>query len=269
VPPQAYYSESHLDTLGICVFLAMVRHSDPANSIVVLDDVVTSVDNSHLRRFIEMLQDVAGEFGQLIITTHYRHWRDQFKRNNSSNVQFIELSKWTLRDGLRPAETKLDIDELRGLLGQAPLPRRDVAIRAGVFLEQILDSLALHYEFKLPRRAEPNYDLAMLTDAASKPSKHINTAVVSEGTAGEPAQLKPLLDAVMPLRRIRNEVGAHHNDAGAEWSDDDVLRFGETTLKIAEALLCGGCGEMPAQNKTGAFWQCRCGGLRMNPFEIP
>ena len=55
IPPQAYYSESHLDTLGICVFLALAKYFMTDNTIVVLDDVVTSVDGPHLDRFMRLL----------------------------------------------------------------------------------------------------------------------------------------------------------------------------------------------------------------------
>lgn len=75
VQPQTYYSESHLDTLGVCVFLALAKKYSDDNTIVILDDVITSVDQSHMTRFINMLHDEAGKFNQLIITTHYRPWK--------------------------------------------------------------------------------------------------------------------------------------------------------------------------------------------------
>ena len=48
LPVQAYYSESHLDTLGICVFLALAKFFKTENTIVILDDILTSVDGPHL-----------------------------------------------------------------------------------------------------------------------------------------------------------------------------------------------------------------------------
>lgn len=40
LPPHAYFSESHLDSLGLCIFLALAGRSDAANTIVVMDDVL-------------------------------------------------------------------------------------------------------------------------------------------------------------------------------------------------------------------------------------
>ena len=50
IQPQAYYSDSHLDTLGVCVFLALTKRYADDSRIVVLDDVFTSVDQHHLGR---------------------------------------------------------------------------------------------------------------------------------------------------------------------------------------------------------------------------
>ena len=273
VPPQAYYSESHLDTLGICVFLAMVKHTRDKDCIVVLDDVLTSVDSSHLHRFIEMVQEVAADFGQLILTTHYRHWYDRFKRRGGGNLQFIELSSWSLNDGLRPAEAKFEIDSLKQMLMQSPFPRQELTGKAGVFLEQILDALALHYGLRLPRMDTPRYTLAQLLDAATKPSKSVYTESRSEGVTDTYKQIKlePLIKALYPYRDIRNEVGAHYNQAGAEWSNEDVRRFAELTIQTGEMLLCPHCGEIPARNKNGSWWQCSCKTheYRLYPYTIP
>lgn len=273
VPPQAYYSESHLDTLGICVFLAMVKHTRDKDCVVVLDDVVTSVDSSHLHRFIEMLQEVADDFSQLILTTHYRHWYDRFKRRGGGNLQFIELSPWSLGDGLRPAEASFEIASLNQMLAQSPFPRQEATAKAGVFLEQLFDALALHYELRLPRMDAPRYTLPQLLDAATKPSKLIYTEVWPEGatSADQQTRLKPLIKALHPYRDIRNEVGAHFNEAGAEWSNEDVRKFVELTIQVAEALLCSHCGEMPSRNKSGSWWQCSCKSHqhRLHPLSSP
>jgi len=78
-PPQAYFSDSHLDTLGLCVFLALARRETPGEAILVLDDVLGSMDEPHVERLIEMLYEKAGKFRQSIITTHYRPWREKFR----------------------------------------------------------------------------------------------------------------------------------------------------------------------------------------------
>src|SRR5690606_11253625 len=68
VTPQSVYSESHLDTLGICVFIALAKRYGAENSILILDDVVMSVDENHLDRFIELLHDDCAGFAHILIT---------------------------------------------------------------------------------------------------------------------------------------------------------------------------------------------------------
>lgn len=99
LPPQAYYSESHLDTLGICVFLALAKRFRTERTLVILDDVVTSVDGPHVERFMAMLQAQAPHLNQVIITTHERPWANRFRHDPS--VALVELGEWSLEDGIR------------------------------------------------------------------------------------------------------------------------------------------------------------------------
>ncbi|MFN0072129.1 MAG: AAA family ATPase [Chloroflexota bacterium] len=103
LPPQAYYSESHLDTLGICVFLALARRFKTDRSIVILDDVVTSVDGPHVDRFMAMLQSQAQDFNQLIITTHEHTWAARYR--GLSDIAVMELGGWSLERGVRIVQT--------------------------------------------------------------------------------------------------------------------------------------------------------------------
>jgi wobble nucleotide-excising tRNase len=101
-PPQAYFSDSHLETLGLCVFLALAALDEPEETILVLDDVMASVDEPHVERLIEMLSAEAFGFRHVIMTTHYRPWRDKFRSGwlRGSQCQFLELGPWSPQDGM-------------------------------------------------------------------------------------------------------------------------------------------------------------------------
>lgn len=117
ITPQSVYSESHLDTLGICIFLALAKKYSTGDTILVLDDVVMSVDDKHLDRFIDLLHDEEKHFGQIIITTHYRPWRERYRNNRApaGNVQFMELRNWTKENGIRVFNSKIILAELKQL----------------------------------------------------------------------------------------------------------------------------------------------------------
>jgi len=265
IPPQAYYSESHLDTLGLCVFLAMaMRDTDP---IVILDDVFTSVDDAHLGRTLELLHDEAKNVGHLIITTHYRAWRDRYKyaRGPVAQTQLIELLPWAHNLGIRHAKTRPSVNELRENLAKEPLDRIGVAARAGILLEALLDDLTLRYHCRMPRAAELNYTLGELFGGIdSKLQRALRVAKPNGETA-----LQPLIEKLSSMSFLRNKVGAHFNLSGSNISDIEVRSFAETTLAFADTVVCENCGELPRREKTGGSWQCTCGSTRLIPLLKP
>ncbi|NNN05572.1 MAG: AAA family ATPase [Elusimicrobia bacterium] len=275
VPPQAYYSESHLDTLGVCIFLALTKKFGGKDLIVVLDDVVTSVDAPHMGRFLDMLLDQAEHFGEIIVATHYRPWLERVRhaRGPSAQVQIVHLSHWTLAHGIRPGVAKLAIQDLRDSMKTAPLDRQAVASKAGVFLESLLDQLALIYECRVPRRPEPEYTLGELLDCFNKKLRAaLKCEVLVAGKVAKEIALKPILDGISGTEWIRNQVGCHWNTAGADVPDKDVLAFADKTIQLAEALICAACGSLPTKRKAGAYLQCRCTGdegLHLVPSESP
>jgi len=78
-PPQAYFSQSHLDTLGLCVFLALAARDRADETVLILDDVLGSVDEPHVERVIGMIYEVSAGFQHTIVTTHYRPWREKYR----------------------------------------------------------------------------------------------------------------------------------------------------------------------------------------------
>ena len=260
----------------MCLFLALAKRFNDGNTIVVLDDVLTSVDQVHTGRFMNMLHDAAADFSQLIITTHYRPWRDRYKyaRGPAGNVQLIELLHWSLPRGIRHARTKLSVEELQDYLWKEPLDRQIVSSKAGILLESILDHVALLYECSLPRRPEPEYTLGDLIDCiGGKLRKVLRVEMMRQDADNwvmeSEVWLAPVLSTLAGITWIRNQVGCHWNTAGQEVGEPEVQEFTRTTIQLAEILICGNCGEMPRTEKDGAYRKCRCGGKRLYPMDNP
>lgn len=107
--PRAFGSDGHLDSLGLCIFLAFVRRFNGDWPLLVLDDVVSSVDTAHKQRVSTLLFE---EFGdrQLFITTHDSRWfndlrRAQAQAGRETSTRNLVIDSWSLRDGpaIRPA----------------------------------------------------------------------------------------------------------------------------------------------------------------------
>src|SRR5215475_7136875 len=108
VAPQAYFSESHLDTLGFCLWLAVAKLSSGGDAVVALDDVFTSVDSAHFTRILDLLMAECENFNQVIITTHSRQWRDRYAAQQipHDKTAFVELLSWTRGGGIRACEAR-------------------------------------------------------------------------------------------------------------------------------------------------------------------
>ncbi len=255
-PPASYYSEAHLDTLGLCVYLALARHSGQ-DSIIVLDDVLTSIDDAHLGRVIDLMHEEAGNFNQVIITTHFRAWRDKYRFHQApgNRIQLIQLHRWSLERGVRTSKDTFSNAELREWLDHEPFERQIVASKAGVLAEGLLDRLTEMYHCKLPRKADNTYSLVEL--ARSIDSKLKRELTIRRN--GQTVPLEPLINTVDSYAYVRNQVGAHYNPQGANVSDDDVRALGGAVFALAEALVCPVCGSMPTRAKAPLLFECSCG----------
>ncbi len=274
VPPQAYYSEAHLDTLGICIFIALAEKDAANDTLLVLDDVLTSADQDHVQRFIDMIHEEVKL--PVLITTHYRPWRERYRyaKGPVGNVQLIELLSWSKAKGIRHTKTKLEIDELRDLLRKEPIDRQTVASKSGVLLEAALREICLLYRCKLPLDAEGKHTLSeYLAGPDSRLKAVMKCIAVAQGsTAGTSSTtatcLKQYLDAIDATSIVRNLVGAHFNPEGMNLTDDEVRQFATATVALLDALVCKKCGELPRKNQ-GSYFTCGCKEQQLHPLTSP
>ncbi len=108
-PPRALHSEGHQDSMGLCLYLALnERLAQGALDIIVLDDVVMSVDADH-RRGICTLLNRFFPGRQFLITTHDRTWANQLKSEGVvTGRNSLEFCDWHIETGPRLNED-LDI----------------------------------------------------------------------------------------------------------------------------------------------------------------
>lgn len=272
VAPQAYFSESHLDTLGLCIFMALAKKYRTPETIVILDDVVTSVDSTHLERFIKLVEAECDHFNHTVITTHYRPWRERYRYHSSANAKmsFVELKGWTLKDGISVHTTRLAVDDLAQAVDPKSFDRQVVASKAGILLEGLFENLGLRYSLRMPLRQPPAYTLGDFMSAFdSKFLQQLRIERMDAGAVKETIGIKPLFDALRELAWIRNQVGAHFNLQGQEISDAEVKKFGEATLAFARALICPASGEVPNKNRKGMCWESAEGRTCMYPLTVP
>lgn len=99
-PPRLVLSESHLNSLGICLFLAAARELNRANGFLVLDDVVNSFDAGHRAQLAELLVQELSDF-QLIVLTHDPIWFDMLRRiAPAAGWEFRKIVGWSYDQGV-------------------------------------------------------------------------------------------------------------------------------------------------------------------------
>ncbi len=264
VPPQAYFSDSHLDTLGFCFWLAAAeREASAADTVLVLDDIFTSADAQHIGRLAQLIVDERNHFAQIILTTHQRLWLDIYRNSQGASglVELVELQRWTLDKGISSYKTRLAVRDLSDTLQALPFERRMIASKAGVLLEATLDFLALQHRCRVPRTADNSYVLRELLDGTKSLFKVLSIHRPSGGPDGPlpytDTSPRAITDALSNCAFVRNQVGAHYNISGLSIADADVEAFAKLVVDLVEALSCDTCGQIPGK-RTGTHIECSC-----------
>ena len=206
-------------------------------------------------------------FNQIILTTHYRRWRERYKfhRQPSSGIELIELHPlWSLEQGIRHSKTKLAIKDLENLKTQNPFDRQNACSKTGVFLERILDHITLLYRLKAPRKPDSSYTLGELIYCFS--NKFIEKMKVKKHTGSEILLSNTMKDLFSIAEPIRNQVGSHWNESGMDILDKEVISFLDITIKIGRNLICSECEGLPIKEKSDC-WNCSCGKTSLYPLK--
>ena len=143
---RAFLSEGHLDSLGLCIYLATVRMFNRSGSLLVLDDVLTSIDMDHRQRFAELLFEEFSDY-QIVLTTHDEYWfttlQSMVQARGDTGWAFQKISRWTLHGGPESAayentweyiEANLTEDSYRELGGPLRLVLEDFLKRVAAKL---------------------------------------------------------------------------------------------------------------------------------------
>ena len=276
-PPQAYFSQSHLDTLGLCVFLALAARDRATETVLILDDVLGSVDEPHVERVIGMIYEVSSGFQHTIVTTHYRPWRERYRwgwLKPGMPCQFVELTGWAIDDGIRIISSLPEVERLRALLGETPIDIQSVCSKAGVILEAALDYLTQKYECPVPRRHGAAYTLGDFLPAISSKLREALKVEMRKGItdpAAPPSStvaLKPVLEELARIAQARNAFGAHFKAISFELLDTDAIGFAKQVLELIDTLVCPDHG-WPSNSNSGSYWRNSGDTRRLHPLKRP
>jgi len=98
--PRALHSEGHQDSMGLCLYLALSKKiSEGKIKLIILDDVVMSIDSGHRRKVCKLLTEHFPD-NQFIITTHNRTWARQLRTDGVVKTKnMFEFKGWSVDTG--------------------------------------------------------------------------------------------------------------------------------------------------------------------------
>lgn len=157
--PRAFLSEGHLDSLGLCLFLATVRIFNPSGSLLVLDDVLTSIDREHRRRVGELLFQEFADY-QIVLTTHDEHWHDLLNTSARAwGIQgkwaFVKVEGWSVDSGPTLSEVDSSWEFVDAHLTEAVY--RELGGPFRLILEDFLKRTAAKLELKVQFKFDGKY----------------------------------------------------------------------------------------------------------------
>jgi DNA repair exonuclease SbcCD ATPase subunit len=263
--PRGYYSEGHVDSLGLCLFLALRRlhhKRNPEFALLVLDDVLHSVDGEHRRATADL---IFREFSdhQIVITTHDMLWFEQLKRASREHVKgrrFEErrIGAWSLDEGPIWGDHLSDREWLASVQANTARPA-DRVIKAGRMLEETLQHLCHNLAIAVPYNITGRYTLDPLWSAfASRASKHKEFNALASGVI---ATLKAYIPA-------RNSVGGHHNDWAQWFTPPEAKSLSEAALQLHQLTFCSACNAFIKRiPELDGVWSCK--GEHLKYLEKP
>jgi DNA repair exonuclease SbcCD ATPase subunit len=255
--PRAYYSDAHLDTLGLAIFLALrrwYRRQRPEFDLVVLDDVLTSVDTAHAVRLSELLLSDFRDY-QILLTTHDRIWfehlRDIQARCGVSQT-FVNkvIHKWTIEEGPDLREPEDERQALDRLITDGS--SEQIAVMAGRLLEHILQEMRYALRLSVQAKRGEQYEIGELWPAFYAAVKRDYPTLYGE--------TRETLDALDVRWPVRNWVGAHWNIWARNVSRNVAIEFARAVRDLFDRVFCTICRRFIAPSATPlGQLACRCG----------
>jgi energy-coupling factor transporter ATP-binding protein EcfA2 len=278
-PPHALHSEGHQDSMGLCLYLALAeRLSAGLIELVILDDVVMSVDADHRRNLCSLLSECFPD-RQFLITTHDRTWANQLKSEGIVGIrETLHFCNWSIDSG---PEVYYVADIMWGRIDTAlkedNVPSAAAQLRRGSeeFFGMVCDTLQVPVIYKLSGQCEFGDLLLPAMEQYRRLLKRAQKAARSWDNNEDVLKLQE-------IDSIRSEVykrtfaeqwavnpNVHYN-SWANFSPQDFRPVVEAFQDLYALFVCSNCGGMlrlATVDRKIASVRCNCGKVNWNLVE--
>lgn len=279
-PPGAYHSEGHQDGMGLCLYLALMKHLlGDSFTIAVLDDVLMSVDAGHRREVCKLLK-TAFPNTQFVLTTHDNVWLNHMRSSKLlEGKSSIIFRKWHVDQG--PCEWKntdvwAEIDE-----SVSKNEIREAAAQLRHYLEYVAAEWSALLGGRVEYRSDGRYELGALLPAAVSAMndlfKKAKNAAQSWGDNNRVEELSTLHDAfsnaviATNVEQWQINPSVHYNE-WANFQREDFTPVVSAYKKLELLFECPKCGDplyvVRSSNDKEAV-RCACSSVNFNLKSRP
>ena len=258
--PRGHYSEGHVDSLGLCLFLSIRRLQSiqkPELSLLILDDVMHSVDARHRLDTANLIVDEFSDH-QIIITTHDQFWFEYLKmitKKGKGSFSYKRIAEWSIQNGPVFGDHFSNYEWLISDQARTAKPSDRVA-KAGLLLEELLQNLCNNLAVPVTFKIKGDYTIDPLWGgfySAAKKQKGFHNS------AGD------ILKVIDDLKSVRNWAGAHWNQWAQTLTSSEADTFVNAVVSLRLASYCEDCNQFINRiTELDGVWSCKSEHKRYN-----
>jgi hypothetical protein len=279
-PPHALHSEGHQDSMGLCLYLALCEYlTKGAIDLVMLDDVMMSIDAGHRRAVCRLLKTHFPN-RQFFITTHDRTWANQLRSTGVVDKKgMAEFYSWHIDTGPVVNDEPYLWERIDQDLVRNNIPDAAARLRRGLeqFFGEVCDGLQAPVTYKLnmqwelgdylPAAMRRYHDLlGWAKQAANSWNDEANTDMLKELDS-----IRAEIYGRCGVEQWAVNSNVHYNN-WANFSEKDFRPVVEAFHDLYDLFLCSSCGQMLRLTGSGTKptnIRCDCGKVNINLVEKP
>lgn len=272
-PPGAYHSEGHQDGMGLCLYLALMKHTlGDGFTFAVLDDVLMSVDSGHRREVCSLLKSKFPKT-QFVLTTHDPVWL-QFMRTEQLVEDTLSFAGWSVDSGPQVWSEGDIWPQLEALLAKNDVAGAAAKLRR--YLEYMGTILAGNLRASVEYHSGGQYDLGdLMPPAFTAFKKLLDLAKESAKSWGQSTAEIEALQSIFNTKVARTNAeqwainkAVHFN----VWATMQAKEFSEVVSAFKDALssmqcskaICGEFLRVSPRKGQRESLSCGCGAINFN-----
>lgn len=241
-PAYKVLSESQINSFGLAVFLAAIKHFNTEFKFIILDDVINSFDTFKRPRVIKLLEKHFNDY-QLLVLTHDQVWYDQLIRRFPSWNR-LRFYGWDYTTGPKIEVGKDQFGQIQEDLD------KDLGVAAGQklgrYLEWILQVLNQNFQTPIKFKINNEYTLAELFSPFMKRAKD---------KLGNTHKVYTMLQNFDSNTGFRNFC-MHWKDE--QYTSDEIQVIFDSWKDIEEILTCEVCNRFVTYDSDTGYVKCPC-----------